>query len=60
MPLLPPKIWPKDKRAMKFENAPGRVYVCCNQRSNDRAMVDLFDPAVFLHFASDKQEPFHA
>jgi hypothetical protein len=54
------KIWSKDRQAMKFENAEDRVYMYCNQRSNDRAMADLFDPAVFLHVASDKQAPFHA
>ena len=45
---------------MKFENAEDRVYMYCNQRSNDRAVADLFDPTVFLHVASDKQAPFHA
>ncbi|KAJ1477434.1 hypothetical protein T484DRAFT_1906322 [Baffinella frigidus] len=54
------KIWSKDRQAMQFENAEDRVYMYCNQRSNDRAMADLFDPAVFLHVASDKQAPFHA
>ena len=53
------KIWSKDRQAMKFENAEDRVYMYCNQRSNDRAMADLF-PAVFLHVVSDKQAPFHA
>ena len=53
------KIWSKDRQAMKFENAEDRVYMNSNQRSNDRAMADLY-PAVFLHVVSDKQAPFHA
>ena len=54
------KIWSKDKQAMKFDSTQDRVYTYGNQRSKNRAMVDLFDPAVFFHVASDNQEPFHA
>jgi hypothetical protein len=38
-----------------MENATDRVYMFCNQRTNDRVAADAFDSEVYMHVASDCQ-----